>query len=115
MVSISELIGQKIIKITGLEKESEEVKIETNHGVYKLYHEQDCCEDVRLEDFELDSDLTGALVVHAEESTLYNEYDNTWTFYKIETNKGGLWLRWLGESNGYYSESIDIEFTAHED
>lgn len=116
---ITELVGKVITKVDGLEEGSEYVTFHTQCGkLYQLYHEQDCCECVDLQDFEGDEeDIVGGIVVSAEERT--NEGDEefsnkpsahcesfTWTFYDIQTTKGSLWLRWLGESNGHYSEDV---------
>ena len=112
------LVGLEISEVIGLEEDSEVVKIVTADGsVGIFYHEQDCCETVNLNDFEFSgSSFEGAVILSAEEvegecENLLPEgyYDSfTWTFYKICTTKGELWMRWFGESNGYYSESVDF-------
>ena len=120
-VEFSVLNGQTIKSVEGFEKGSDEIKFITEEGnIYKMYHEQDCCEGVDIEDIEGDlSDLVGGLVVSAEEVKDYDnghpaDYDEnygesyTWTFYKIQTTKGHVWIRWLGESNGYYSEGVNF-------
>lgn len=90
-----------------------------NEERYKLYHKQDCCEIVTIEDVigDLD-DLIGSPITMAEEITSADEPENsnigewredneTWTFYKLATVKGYVTVRWYGSSNGYYSESVD--------
>jgi hypothetical protein len=114
-MDIKELIGKKIIAIEGCEPQSEVVTFKTDGGTFRMFHYQDCCESVRVEDVDgMPAELAGATVINAEESSNKGEdgkygESNTWTFYRIWTDKGPLNLRWLGQSNGYYSESVDFE------
>lgn len=90
-----------------------------NGDKYQLYHRQDCCESVSVEDVIGDvQDLIGSPLLMAEESTsdsnppdTHKKWQDsfTWTFYRLATIKGYVTIRFYGESNGYYSESVDFE------
>lgn len=114
MTELKALIGKTMVSVTN--RANEEIVFTADDGkTYKLYHEQVCCESVLVEDVcgEL-ADLVGAPLVEAEEVSSYEgpkpDYaeSHTWTFYKFRTAKGSVTIRWLGESNGYYSESVDF-------
>ena len=113
-VEFSILKGKTITAIEGMEPHSETVYFRCEDGTrYKMFHLQDCCETVDLEDVFGDPEsLIGSPVTMAEESVdsgengLCDSY--TWTFYKLATLKGYVTLRWHGRSNGYYSESVQF-------
>jgi len=78
-------------------------------------HSQDCCESVEIEEVigdvaDLINDgpvLLAEEVSNSEEGT--GAYESvTWTFYKLRTLNGDVTIRWLGTSNGYYSESVSF-------
>ena len=82
---------------------------------FVFFHAQDCCESVDINDIVGDlEDLVGEPLVIAEEVRGATEPDvehyesYTYTFYKFATRKGYVDVRWLGESNGYYSESVSL-------
>lgn len=106
-----ELLGKTIIDICGAEPKSEHIAIICDDGSkYLMYHEQDCCESVDVED--ICGDITCLLnmpITKAEEVTEEGDGKwgtHTWTFYHLATVKGYVTIRWYGESNGYYSESV---------
>ena len=116
--SFSELVGKTFVTISGLEKENNRVIFEcSDNSKYIMHHIQDCCESVYIEDICGDiNDLVGNPLLQAEEVgnadfTKPNECDlsYSWTFYKLATVRGSVTIRWLGESNGYYSEEVDFE------
>jgi hypothetical protein len=73
-----------------------------------MYHQQDCCESVYIESIEGElPHLINAAIVMAEEVIDGGDEGETWTFYKFGTIKGYVTIRWVGSSNGYYSESVD--------
>lgn len=97
-------------------KEIDELHFTCTDGTrYKLHHFSECCEIVTIEDICGDlQDLVFSPILQAEEST---NQDNPpehcdsflWTFYRLATAKGQVVIRWLGQSNGYYSESVDFD------
>ena len=116
--NVNELLGKVLKRISN---DQYEITFETTDGeIYRMYHEQDCCEHVRVEDVIGDfDDLIGEPILLAEEATnlfdvirtldhYVSDDSHTWTFYKFATRKGYVDIRWLGESNGYYSESVSF-------
>ena len=106
---IKDMVGKKI---TGIYYDEENFQILTDDGVYAFYHEQDCCESVNLTQVDGISDkIIGSRIVIAEVVTdeKDTEYGHiTWSFYKIGTNKGMIDFRWQGESDGGYSETVNL-------
>ncbi|MHA6903308.1 hypothetical protein ACJBUE_20830 (plasmid) [Ralstonia syzygii subsp. celebesensis] len=115
-ITFETLLGLTIARITGLEVGSDDVVLLTECGrTFRMHHYRDCCEDVHLADITGDvADLIGSPILRAEEATSdasadVSDSSGTWTFYKLATRKGYVDIRWLGESNGYYSEAVDFE------
>lgn len=116
MAEITDLIGKVIAAIS---KTEDSILFNTSEGEqYHMHHVQDCCEGVSIEDVigDLD-DLIGSPITMAEEVVSAenpagvdkgSQDSFTWTFYKLATIKGYVTIRWYGESNGYYSESVDF-------
>lgn len=79
---------------------------------YILYHDQDCCESVTVEEIIGDlEDLENLPLLISREDTNadgpeLDEESYQWTFYNFATYKGYVTIRFLGVSNGYYSEEV---------
>jgi len=112
-IKIDTMLGLTLVSIEGMGKGCETVVFKTKCGrQFKMMHVQDCCETVSVEDVVGDpADLIGHPLLMAEESSNQSETragSETWTFYKFATSRGYVTLRWLGQSNGYYSEAVSF-------
>jgi hypothetical protein len=114
-VDIAEFKGKTLVHHNFNADENEITFTFSDGSVYRMYHDQDCCESVTVEEIIGDmDDLIGSPILEAEEATNADseppQYAEsfTWTFYKLGTIKGHVNIRWLGMSNGYYSESVNI-------
>ena len=118
-MNIDALIGKTLVSVTG-EVGSDVIQfIDQSGKEYQMYHCQDCCESVTVEDICGDlMDLIGSPILQASEESSninpegvnpeYRQDSFTWTFYRLATMKGSVVIRWYGESNGYYSEEVDF-------
>jgi len=112
---MKQLLGKTIFKI---ERKDDAiifyVMADYHFQKFMLYHQEDCCENVYIDDISGDfDDLLSSPVLISEESNSQREaeYGNseTWSFYRIATNKGFVVIRFYGTSNGYYSETACLE------
>jgi hypothetical protein len=116
---VDDLVGHTLTAIENCKAGSEAVTFVFGDASFLMYHNQDCCEDVRLDDVAGDIEnlvgtpLTMSEVVaddHFENAHPdRDEHSYTWTFYKFATIKGYVTLRWYGTSNGYYSEEVSFD------
>lgn len=113
-VKFSVLEGKTLTSIKRSQYEGGDCLIfKTDAGhIYLMYHEQDCCEGVNLEDIvgDLDDLLNTPIFKAIETSNRENTewVSETYTFYHLTTKNGTVTLRWHGSSNGYYSESVNL-------
>ncbi len=120
--NFNELEGKTLSEIKGGINSEELIFITTDGEQYNMYHSQDCCENVSIDDIVGDlNDLIGTPILQASKDSNSDETEEqsqkikergytpdsfTWTFYNISTIKGHVTIKWYGESNGYYSESV---------
>lgn len=108
---LEQLQGMTITAVV-YDEQNESLLIHLNTHVLEMIHHQDCCETVYLADvvgsFE---DLIGYPLLEVSESIVNIEsadYESaTASYYNFKTLKSSVQLRWVGESNGYYSETVD--------
>ena len=106
--NINVLKGKTIISISVDGEDS--VNILTGDGnEYSIYHSQSCCESVAIDSVTGDIEkMIGEEIVEAhEDSQPYEKasQSGTETIYTLKTKNNSLIIHWIGESNGYYSET----------
>jgi hypothetical protein len=118
-VDISKMVGKNVVSID-ISKDKTIVTFycvdfNNNEFKYEMLHEQDCCEDVYLEDVVGDLEDLYTQIIKAEEVTNRTDEPSensdesyTWTYYNLATQEGYVQFRWFGSSNGYYSESVSV-------
>jgi hypothetical protein len=88
-----------------------------NNTSYQMYHYQECCEEVFLDNLDVEElkELIGEKILEFTERISAKAYDTvTYTFYTIRTINRSVTFSWKGSSNGCYSENVDIEKISNE-
>lgn len=115
LVPFETLLGKVLTNI--IKYEDELVFVVYDKSEYKMFHEDDWCESVTIEEIHGDLGhpiLQAEEVVHGQDVVPFGMEQSahsesfTWTFYKLATIRGSVTIRWYGESNGYYSENVSF-------
>lgn len=116
-INIELLAGQIIAEI---KFKSDEIFFTMQDGrKFKMFHEQDCSENVIIK--KIEGDITNIInypLIKIKQETLEKnpkwylpksfQDSFTWTIFEFETKEGSVSIYWLGESNGYYSERVSF-------
>jgi len=117
-IKIESLVGEVLTHIDVDEVENIILLTTKSGRQIKIFHDQDCCESVSIETTEGNWDkLVGKVIEEARQDEFYNldpkpgEYAESWTRTNLifRVNDQTVISKWIGESNGYYSESVNIE------
>ncbi len=119
-LDVSILLGKTMTDVEVLD--SRMIVFHVDDGeIFVMFHYQECCESVYIEDICGDiSDLVGLPITMAEcakeNLPAKDDYEESWTwvFYKIGTSAGSVTVRWYGSSNGYYGEEAEIRKVGRE-
>ncbi len=103
------LLGLTLTKVEGAVG-GDEVLFKTKEGrSFRLWHSQDCCESVRVTSVTGNRKLLLGTPLTSVREVIETGGDHwTRTTYHLATDKGSVSIQWLGESNGYYSESVSF-------
>lgn len=112
MYNIESMVGKVFTKVVATD---DTLCFSNENEQYTFLHYQDCCETVSIEDINGDlKDLENLPLLIARESSNHENTEGedsiTWTFYTFATIVGFVDVRWFGSSNGYYSESVNLEY-----
>ncbi|MGL5049135.1 MAG: DUF7448 domain-containing protein [Fusobacteriaceae bacterium] len=117
---IKYLINKTITKIEELDDWTL-LRIHIKEGGYlDFIHKQECCEAVWLEDgIEELERMIGQKVLNAysdyhddlTQEELGSNMSASWTFYNIATKNTDACLRFVGTSNGNYSETVELKIS----
>ncbi len=111
-----DLIGRDVVAV---DIHTDEVIIETSTLSIRAYHCRECCEDFRF--IKCDGDigsLFGTVKVAEEDGgasapdefrSMVVDDSHTWTKLTIATASATVHFWFLGQSNGYYGESVDFQ------
>lgn len=135
-INFLDLVG-KILKGIYIDSTKSILIFDFVDSIIAMHHYQNCCESVNIvevsgvcpiirpqevlyveevtsnsmEDMLVrDSEISMDIIFRINEINFENNYESaTYTFYKLTTATMDLFIRWNGESNGYYSETVDID------
>lgn len=111
------LCGKIVAHMDGFHSGSTECCIKfTDGSLARLYHEQDCCEEVYLEDVcgNPSDFIEQPLTLFEQRDGTYDEGSMRYTFYELGCPKGCITLRWYGYADwASYSTAVDYIITDH--
>jgi hypothetical protein len=113
-VEFSALVGE-VLDAVDIDREENQILLTTRSGrKFLVYHEQDCCETVAIsgQDGSFDNLIGKPLIeardfgVDTSEEAIDDSQTTTTLVFRVDDQT--VISRWIGDSNGYYSESVDI-------